>query len=172
MVDEDNDGKNTKNFVSELSRQEAPADSDDDEDDEEEGWMGSMGTDFRTIAACFSDTLPTVIGGVGNLVKKTALSVAAEIAQLERSMEAPEVPERKLLPWLVDTGKGWKIDEEIRQEILLLSSDEATFRAPYTEAGEDFALDEATLDLINQLVEEDDKLAIMSMELSNGKYLM
>jgi hypothetical protein len=56
-------------------------------EDEAGGWLGSIGSDFRNIATCFKANIPPVLGGMANLVHKTAMSVAAEIAQLEHDSE-------------------------------------------------------------------------------------
>jgi len=51
------------------------------------GWFSGIGSDFRNIAHCLTDNVPPVVTGVANLVHRTAVAVANEIAQLERDGE-------------------------------------------------------------------------------------
>ena len=64
-----------------------PTESGSLSEDEVGSWLGAIGTDFKNIATCFKKNTLPVLGGVANLVHKTAMSVAAEIAQLERDGE-------------------------------------------------------------------------------------
>jgi hypothetical protein len=121
-------------------------------ENESYGWLGAIGSDFRNIASCFKDNIPPVIGGVANLVHQTALSVAAEIAQLERDGELEaerwkvEHPGDFLgknngplaLPWEIRQDLKcaefpvYIADDELKETILGLSLHENTFREPHT----------------------------------------
>ena len=51
------------------------------------GWFGGIGSDFRNLATSIKDNLPPAIGGIANFVHESALSIAAEIAEMERDEE-------------------------------------------------------------------------------------
>jgi hypothetical protein len=157
------------------------------------GWLGAIGTDLRNIASCFKDNIPPVIGGVASLVHQTALSVAAEIAQLERDgeLEAERwniAPPTDLLhknngplalPWEIRQdltcaeSHVYIADDELKETILDLSLHENTFRGPYapsvsglSEQVLPFELDEQRIVLIRRLLDIDDNLAAMHARLS------
>lgn len=150
---------------------------------EDEGWFGSIGTDFRSIATCFKNTIPPVIGGVASVVHKTAMSVAAEIAELEREGELEsqrwrddEEPDSLPLPWEIrqdyennDIIPVYITDEELMDEILALSLSENTFLKPDDDdnsSDENFVLDEARITLIRRLLDIDENLAAIHSRLS------
>lgn len=159
-------------------------------DDEAGGWLGSITTDFRHMANCFKDSTLPVIGGVASLVHKTAMTVAAEIAQLERDGELDasvwrtennrEV-ESLFLPWEIrkeaDNGEipVYVTDGELMDEILALSLHESTFSTPFaamenqaSEDGQTFALDKPRIALIRRLLDIDENLAAIHAR-SSGK---
>jgi len=157
------------------------------------GWLGAIGSDFRNIASCFKDNIPPVIGGVASLVHQTALSVAAEIAQLERDGELEaerwntdhsiDVLDKNSgplsLPWEMRQDLAcaessvYIADDELQATILNLSRREDTFRGPYTPSVSEFSeqvpqfeLDEQRIVLIRRLLDIDDNLAAMHARLS------
>jgi hypothetical protein len=155
---------------------------------EDEGWLGAIGSDFKNIATCFRNNIPPVIGGVAKLVHKTAMSVAAEIAELEREGfgeedggSPDEDPNSILLPWEMKTSHDednlsvFVTDEELMEDILALSRHEKTFLEPFNscEAGDhiasdkpDFVLDESRISLIRRLLDIDESLAVMHARMS------
>jgi hypothetical protein len=164
-------------------------------EDEAGGWLGAIGTDFRNLATCFKDNTLPVLGGVANLVHKTAMSVAAEIAQLERDGEleaerwreenqglSEKDPESLSLPWEishdldVDGIPVYVTDEELMEDILALSLLEKTFRKPFSPPTSGslsssleksgFVLDEPRINLIRRLLDIDENLAAMHARLS------
>ena len=76
--------------------------------EEDTGWLGGIGADFRNIAISLRGVVPPTIGAIGdiaNFVQRSALSVAAEIAQLERDSddEAGDSDGWLRLPWEIRT---------------------------------------------------------------------
>jgi len=162
-------------------------------EDEAGGWLGSISTDFRHMANCFKDSTLPVIGGVASLVHKTAMAVAAEIAQLERDGELEanvwradqgcEV-ESLSLPWEIrrevedDDIPIYITDGELMDAIMALSLQEDTFSTPYTSGdkqeineGKSCILDEPRIALICRLLDIDKNLAAVHAQLS-GKRLV
>jgi hypothetical protein len=161
-------------------------------EDEAGGWLGAIGSDFRNIATCFKANIPPVLGGMANLVHKTAMSVAAEIAQLEHDSEldaerwkeesphgSPDKESGSLsLPWEIrrDLGQDgipvYVTDEQLMEDILGLSLLEKTFREPFSPSTLDstgkasFVLDEPRIYLIRRLLDMDENLAAMHARLS------
>jgi uncharacterized protein YbaR (Trm112 family) len=159
----------------------------------EEGWFGTIGSDFRSIATCFKNTIPPIIGGVATLVQKSAMSVAAEIAQLEREGElnsqrwskenGGQIDEQipSLLPWEIrkDTKDSefpiYVVDEALMEEVLALSLVESTFLEPFSSssseeedetAASDFVLDDARISVIQRLLDIDENLSLIHARLS------
>lgn len=155
---------------------------------EDEGWLSAIGSDFKNIATCFRNNIPPVIGGMATLVHKTAMSVAAEIAELEREGfgeedggSPDEDPNSILLPWEIKTSHDKDnlpvcvTDEELMEDILALSRHEKTFLEPFdsSEAEDhiasdkpDFVLDESRISLIRRLLDIDESLAVMHARMS------
>ncbi|CAJ1970391.1 unnamed protein product [Cylindrotheca closterium] len=166
-------------------------------DMEETDWFGSLGADFKSIATFFQDTAQPVVGGVASLVQQTALSVAAEIADWEReqqesnawqglgeSISSIDDQRPLLLPWEVrkwsddDHEKKSMIvleDEELRKDIMNLSSNESTFLEPFTSFTdsnpneERFTLDDNRISLIQRLFEADESLVAAHTRISGRK---
>lgn len=152
---------------------------------EDDGWFGGIGSDIRSIAACFKNTVPPAIGGVASLVKKTAMSVAAEIAELEREgelrsrrWEDDEEPDSLPLPWEIqqedesdDNIPVYITDEELMEAILALSLTESTFLEPHSSEDDDetFVLSAARIECIQRLLDIDENLAAIHARLS-GEY--
>lgn len=149
-------------------------------DDDVGGWFGSFGTDFRNMAACFKESTLPVLGTVASLVHKTAMTMAAEIAQLEREGELgtqiwqtdDDVNAQSLfLPWEIkQENKSSDIpvyvtDMDLFDAILSLSHQDTTFSTPYTssmhfeEKENNKFLDEPRIALIKRLLDVDKKLA-------------
>jgi len=171
-----------------------PTESGSLSEDEVGSWLGAIGTDFKNIATCFKKNTLPVLGGVANLVHKTAMSVAAEIAQLERDgelegdywrEESQGLDEKDLetlsLPWEIsqkfdgDDVSVYITDEDLMEEILALSLLEKTFLEPFTSpaAGSlssvdrsEFILDQPRINLIRRLLDIDDNLAATHARLS------
>ena len=82
--------------------------------EDEGGWLGGIGADFRNIANSLKEVVPPTIGAIGDIatfVQRSALSVAAEIAQLERDSgdeDAGDLEQALRLPWeiLTETDSG------------------------------------------------------------------
>jgi hypothetical protein len=144
-------------------------------------WLGGLGTDFRNLAVSLKETA----GGVVGFVHRSAMSVAAEIAELEVDYAAEKREGRDRapflrLPWetLVRggaDGEHYVEDEDLKRKILLLSDDESSFLAPYSASDDDeeeaeaespFVLDEPRIQLIRQLLEVDENLASTHARLS------
>jgi hypothetical protein len=159
-------------------------------EDEAGGWLGSIGTDFRNMATCFKDSTLPVIGSMASLVHKTAMTVAAEIAQLERDGD-PEASaweaefsagvDSLSLPWEIQQDSENKsipvyvlTDEELMDAILSLSSQESTFSSPFATYSvervpgelQPFVLDEPRIALIRRLLDVDENLAAVHARLS------
>lgn len=158
-------------------------------EDEMGGWLEAIGSDFRNIAACFKDSTLPVLGGVASLVHRTAMSVAAEIAQLERDGEldaerrndetdetqgfTENYTEPFHLPWEEnlnldgDDTAAFVTDEELMEKVLALSLVESTFLRPFSlEKSKSFVLDEPRIHLIRRLLDTDENLAAMHARLS------
>mmetsp|Transcript_31529 Transcript_31529/g.52051 ORF Transcript_31529/g.52051 Transcript_31529/m.52051 type:complete len:304 (+) Transcript_31529:141-1052(+) len=154
------------------------------------GWFG----DIKSLAKSTKDSIFPAIDGIANILHRSAMTVAAEIAQLERDAEmeadrwrdenygaAPsqEQPRRELrLPWEVrrreaitdlssSSTSHCVEDESFKQRILELSKTEDTFMEPYG-AGEadDFPLNEQRIHLIRRLLDIDENLAATHAKLS------
>lgn len=161
-------------------------------DDEHGGWLGGIGADFKILANSIRQTAFPAIGGFASLIHRSAMSVAAEIAQLERdganawNENASDEPLR--LPWEVPcepsvegANREYMKDADLKEKILNLSRDENTFLKPFTTKksmvsatpssfdSADFTLDEPRIHLIRKLLELDENLAIMHARLS-GKW--
>jgi hypothetical protein len=155
-----------------------------DGEEEDGGWFGTIGSDFKVLATSIKDTLPPVIGGFANFVHRSAMTVAAEIAELERQGEIEaerwrqenygNINENSLrLPWEIKaTGEEGGAqpssddqlyaDEELLDIILGLSLQESTFQEPFAKESEDKSgrvMDELRLDLIRRLLAIDQNLA-------------
>jgi hypothetical protein len=169
-------------------------------EDEAGGWFGAIGTDFKNIASSIKDTFPPGIGGIIHFVHKSAMSVAAEIAQLERDAEldvgrwreenyanTKEGSESLPLPWeikcdLDDSLQAesplYMTDEELMDIIMALSLKEHTFLKPFSPQSKidnlrskaSFVMDVARIDLIRRLLDIDENLAAIHARLS-GEYL-
>lgn len=169
-------------------------------EDEAGGWFGAIGTDFKNIATSIKDTFPPAIGGMIHFVQKSAMSVAAEIAQLERDGEldvgclreesyvtTKEGSESLPLPWEIKCDLGdslqdetplYMTDEELMDIIMALSLTENTFLKPFSPQSDiddlqseaSFVMDDARIDLIRRLLDVDENLATIHARLS-GEYL-
>ena len=148
--------------------------------EDEGGWLGGIGADFRNIANSLKEVVPPTIGAIGDIatfVQRSALSVAAEIAQLERDSgdeDAGDLEQALRLPWeiLTETDSGhseYQEDDVLKTSIMALSSDRATFLKPFSTKGSpgslaeaDFnmiVLDEPRIQQIRRLLVIDDNLA-------------
>lgn len=153
--------------------------------EEESGWLGGIGADFRNIANSLKGAVPPTIGAIGDIahfVQRSALSVAAEIAQLERDSSDEEGGDVELrLPWEIakesrSSITDYKEDEELKGKILALSVDHATFLRPFSvkgsarlspkEESKFVVLDEPRIHLIRRLLEVDENLAATHAHLS------
>jgi hypothetical protein len=167
-------------------------------DDEAGGWFGGIGTDFRNLATSIKDTFPPAIGGIIHFVHRSAMSVAAEIAQLERDGEldpgrwgdenyvaTKEGSGLLPLPWEIKYDLGdslqdetplYMANEELMDIIMALSLKEHTFRKPFSPQSDidelskpSFVMDDARIDLIRRLLDVDENLAAIHARLS-GEY--
>lgn len=158
------------------------------------GWFGGIGSDFRSLALTIKDGIPPTIGAIGdlaNFVQNTALSVAAEIAQLEQEEELEENkrgPIELRLPWEIpvqdqenenNSDLCYEEDAELKAAILKLGSKHDTFLQPYSSTSTNhqvvddcdlIVMDESRIRLIRHLLELDENLAATHAQLS-GMYL-
>lgn len=137
-------------------------------------WWGGIGADFRTLASNLKSTAGEVVG----FVHRSALSVAQEIAELERhDLEERPPPEALRLPWEIAQENGeYQEDEELKEKIFLLSYQESSFLEPFTPSNDDddngaFCLDEPRIQLIRNLLEMDENLASTHARLSGRSYI-
>ena len=142
---------------------------------EEEGWLGGMGADFRTLAT----SLKCTAGGVASFVQRSALSIAAEIAAIEK-VEQVDGDERNSvsaeplrLPWEIKGDDGsYEEVSELKEQIISLSLNESAFLpSKKSEGAEDelassFCLDEPRIQLVRRLLELDENLAVLHAKLS------
>lgn len=143
---------------------------------EEEGWLGGIGADFRTLAESLRDTA----GGVASFVHRSAMAVAAEIAQMEEeggdgeNTDQCKAVEALRLPWeiLIDDNT-YAEDSFLKEKILELSTQERNFMEPFSSERKDakeedgaFALDGPRIRLIRSLLELDEHLAATHARLS------
>lgn len=156
------------------------------------GWFG----EFKSLAKSTKDSIFPAIDGIASMIHRSAMTVAAEIAQLERDaeLEAERWREENYgadsqgntgdtlpLPWEVKprdpTGEllgsavpTYVEDENFKHAILALSTSEETFLDPYGAGeAEDFALNEQRINLIRRLLALDANLAANHAKLS-GKF--
>ena len=158
------------------------------------GWFG-IGSDIKTFARSIKDNVPPAIDGFASFIHRSALTVAAEIAQLEREAELETERWREQnygkahsgsdddplhLPWEVPHNSKklrssscetiYEEDEELMQKIFDLSTHEKTFMGDTDDGNEaedfSFSLDEPRINLIRRLLELDDHLAAMHAKLS------
>ena len=161
-------------------------------DDDTGGWLGSINTDFRSMATCFKDSTMPLFGGVIALVRNAAMTVAAEIAQLEQDGECDDgrcqnytEVESLSLPWEIqrdcktsDDVQLFVTDIALMDLILALSMDDATFSTPYADleprrdpsSGDVLALNVSRNALIQQLLDADENLLDAHNRLLAGNY--
>ena len=121
------------------------------------GWFG-IGSDIKTFARSIKDNVPPAIDGLASFVHRSAMTIASEIAQLEREAELETERWREEnygkasgrddevlhLPWEVPHNSRklrssscetiYEEDEELMVKIFELSLHEDSFLVPYTEA--------------------------------------
>lgn len=160
-------------------------------EDDAGGWLGSISTDFRNMATCFKDSTLPVIGGMASLIHKTVVTVAEEIAQLERDGELPEAEfdagvESLSLPWEIQqdsensTIPVFVTDGELMDAILALSRQKSTFSSPFVATSVDrkpgeedaFVLDQPHVALIRRLLDADEHLAAVHDRLPGKTFLV
>ena len=151
------------------------------------GWFGGMGTDFRNMAYSLKDAVPPTIGDIASFVQRSARSVAAEIAMLERDSDDDEgdLEHALRLPWEISTGltssdgsTEYQEDEELKAKVLTLSVSHASFLTPFNGKEPSFApgqeesnfvaMDEPRIHLIRRLLEIDENLAVTHAHLSGN----
>lgn len=154
------------------------------------GWFGGMGTDFRSMAYSLKDAVPPTIGAISDIasfVQRSARSVAAEIAMLERDSDEDEgdLECALRLPWEISTGitssdgsTEYQEDEELKAKVLTLSVSHDSFLKPFNGKEPSFApgqeesnfvvLDEPRIHLIRRLLEIDENLAATHAHLSGN----
>jgi hypothetical protein len=146
------------------------------------GWVGSF-------AKSVKDNVPSAINGFASFIHRSAMTVAAEIAQLEREAELETERWREEnygkdhgdelhLPWEVphDSKKLrssafetiYEEDDELKEKIFDLSRNEDSFRVTSEGVDQDssFILDEPRSSLIRRLLELDDNLSARHAKLS------
>jgi len=186
ILDENLAGKNTENEADDfLAQSDMTPLTEGSTSEEDGGWLGGIGADFRNIANSFKDAVPPTIGAIGDIasfVQRSALSVAAEIAQLERDSsdeEAGDMENTIHLPWeiLTETESGhtaYEEDEELKANIMALSTDRKTFLKPFSVKGSSnceeetnsVVLDEPRIHQIQRLLTIDENLAATHSVLS------
>mmetsp|Transcript_15929 Transcript_15929/g.23435 ORF Transcript_15929/g.23435 Transcript_15929/m.23435 type:complete len:292 (-) Transcript_15929:2247-3122(-) len=150
------------------------------------GWFG----DIKSLAKSTKDTIFPAFEGIAGIVHRSALSVAAEFAQLERDAELEserwkdesygekhheQIRQVLPLPWEVkcrdgndeDAADSFVEDESFKNRILQLSTTEETFLEPYG-AGEadDFILTDQRIHLIRRILHFDENLSAIHAQLS------
>jgi hypothetical protein len=136
-----------------------PNDGSVSEENDYTGWF----SEFRSIAKSTKDTFLPAFDGIANLVHRSAMAVAAEIAQLEHdaeldadrwreenygSTEEFATGESMRLPWelVVSTAESAEGDknkefmqyienEELKEQLFALSTVEKTFLEPFSPDG-------------------------------------
>lgn len=186
ILEENLAGKNTGNEVEDgLAQSDMTPLTEGSTSEEDGGWLGGIGADFRNIANSFKDAVPPTIGAIGdiaNFVQRSALSVAAEIAQLERDSsdeETGDMDHAIHLPWEIrveaENGQtAYEEDAELKANIMALSSDRMTFLKPFfvkgssncEEDGNLVVLDEPRIHQIQRLLAIDENLAATHSVLS------
>lgn len=186
VSDENLAGKNTWNEADDgLAQSDMTPLTEGSTSEEDGGWLGGIRADFRNIANSFKDAVPPTIGAIGdiaNFVQRSALSVAAEIAQLERDSsdeEAGDMESAMHLPWeiLMETESGqttYEEDAELKANIMALSTDRKTFLKPFPVKGSSkcevdanlVVLDEPRIHQIQRLLAIDENLAATHSVLS------
>lgn len=151
------------------------------------GWFG----DIKSLAKSTKDSIFPTIDGIASMIHRSALTVAAEIAQLERDAEmeadrwreenygnegSPSRQTRQAplrLPWQVKPQpvsleeSMYDEDEGFKLRILELSTTEDTFLEPYgVGEADDFPLTEQRIQLIRRLLDIDENLAATHAKLS------
>ena len=146
---------------SELTPPTETGSTSEDEQTGGSGWFSGIGTDFRNLAISIKDNLPPAIGGIANFVHESAMSIAAEIAEMERDGELEEARWREdncrasskncnendeysvgsymHLPWEIkvenlenEDGPVYVSDEDLMAKMLAISLDEGSFLGPYS----------------------------------------
>lgn len=167
-----------------------PTDGSVSEDSEDfSAWMGAIGSDLRTMATCFKDSTLPVLGGVASFVRNTAMTMAAEIAQLERDEDAENGGQAEFrwlpLPWEVEQGRHiddecipvFVTDTELMAKILALSLNDSTFTTPClhpkaqhaVSPKEEFIIDESKIYVIQRILDVDENLAAAHSRLLAGE---
>jgi len=174
--------KNTSSYF--LQESDMTPGTEGSTSEEDTGWLGGIGADFRNIAI----SLKNVGGDVANFVQRSALSVAAEIAQLDRDSSDEEGGEENAiqLPWEILSEESnslassyYQENKELKENFFALSSDRSNFLKPYSTKGSSnlseeeesklIVLDEPRIHLIRRLLEIDENLAATHAHLS-GKH--
>ena len=187
--DDEESEKNSKNSNVLHESDMSPATDGSLTDDGTSGWFGGLGADLSNIANSLKGAVPPSIGALGSIasfVQRSALAVAAEIAQLQQDRSDDETSDDELrLPWEIrmeensedssTQSSAYQEDEELKAKILEISNDHNTFLKPFpvkasysTPAEEcDFVvLDEPRINLIRRLLEIDESLATTHAHLS------
>lgn len=153
----------SKSMKADLDESEltAPTDGSASEEGGLGGWLG----EFRALAKSTKDTLFPALDGIANMVHRSAMAVAAEIAQLEHEAEADADRWREdnygstgdydttgplSLPWelairsaeskgedLIGSVATYAENENLKQKVMELSNVESTFLDPFSSDGSD-----------------------------------
>jgi hypothetical protein len=166
-------------------------------EEETGGWFG-IGSDIKT----FARSIAPPIGGFASFIHNSAMTVAKEIASLEREAELETERWREEhygkageditlhLPWEIPHNSTklrsnscdtiYEEDEELMQKIFDLSEHEETFLGRKYEKEDEsekeeefsFSLDQPRINLIRRLLELDEQLAVMHARLSGKAVLL
>lgn len=151
-----------ENRESQIKNSESTATSVTDPCEEDFSWFGGLGSEIRYIASSLKQTA----GGVAKFVHKSAINVANEIAHLEAEELNHRNSEPLHLPWELKNKAGlYYEDPELKIKILELSKSESTFLEPFVEKTE-FILDDARVEIIQDLLRKDKALSSMHAKLS------
>ncbi|CAB9498841.1 expressed unknown protein [Seminavis robusta] len=179
--EEQSQQKNTDDVLQESALTEGTGSTTSEEDS---GWLGGFGADFRNIANSLKDAVPPTIGAIGDIasfVQRSALSVAAEIAQMERDSSDEEIAEFEdaiRLPWEIlvkqdEAQSVYREDEGLKGQILGLSKINDSFLKPFSPKGSSpeegckfIVLDEPRIHLIRRLLGVDENLAATHARMS------
>lgn len=154
---------NSRSMKADLDESELTAPTDGSAS--EEGGHGSWLGEFRALAKSTKETFFPALDGIANMVHRSAMAVAAEIAQLEHEAEADadrwrednygsnndyDTSEPLSLPWElavksaeskdgvdIESVAKYAENEDLKQQVMELSTVESTFLEPFSSEGSD-----------------------------------
>lgn len=138
----------------------------------EEDILSSMGSESEEYGFDTFSWVKQTAGGVAKFISKSAAAVANELSKLEDDFVTEEAGSFLPLPWELTTNEhlqpSSREDTELKEKILSLSSEDATFLGPYStkrsrsrnDETNDFVLDDSHIHLVHRLLAIDKNLAL------------